>query len=84
MQYAQFVGRRLLGISCGFVPNHGFHIEEVNMQLVLLGMNLSPILRSMILLKCINSDNSDCAEECELEFMEDLLGIETIDSSEDM
>ena len=54
------------------------------MQLVLLGMNLSPILRSMILLKCINSDNFDCAEECELEFMEDLLGIETIDSSEDM
>jgi hypothetical protein len=70
MQYAQFVGR-LLWISCGLVPNHGFHPEELIIQLILLGVNIRPIVRSMILLKCINSnDKSNCTEECELEFAE--------------
>jgi hypothetical protein len=70
MQYAQFVGR-LLWISCGLVPNHGFHPEELIIQLILLGVNIRPIIRSMILLKCINSnDKSNCTEECELEFAE--------------
>ena len=84
MKYAQFVGR-LLWLSCGLVPNHGFHIEEIMIQLVLLGVNMRPILRSMILLKCINSgDKSNCAEECELE-LEEFLGINTTDSdSEDV
>ena len=84
MKYAQFVGR-LLWLSCGLVPNHGFHIEEIMIQLVLLGVNMRPIIRSMILLKCINSgDKSNCAEECELE-LEEFLGINTTDSdSEDI
>ena len=84
MKYAQFVGR-LLWLSCGLVPNHGFHIEEIMIQLVLLGVNMRPIIRSMILLKCINSgDKSNCAEECELE-LEEFLGINTTDSdSEDV
>ena len=84
MKYAQFVGR-LLWLSCGLVPNHGFHIEEIMIQLVLLGVNIRPIIRSMILLKCINSgDKSNCAEECELE-LEEFLGINTTDSdSEDI
>jgi hypothetical protein len=86
MQYAQFVGR-LLWISCGLVPNHGFHIEELIIQLVLLGVNIRPIIRSMILLQCINNSNdrSNCTEECKLE-LEDFLGtIETTDSnSEDI
>ena len=84
MKYAQFVGR-LLWLSCGLVPNHGFHIEEIMIQLVLLGVNIRQIIRSMILLKCINSgDKSNCAEECELE-LEEFLGINTTDSdSEDI
>lgn len=71
MQYAQLIGR-LMVISIGFLPGHGFHAEEIGVQLFLLGSNLKPIIRSIKLLYCISSSRSSCTEECSLEFMEDI------------
>jgi len=68
MRYAQVLGRlMILGIS--FLPGHGFHTEEIAVQLFLLSANMQPILRSITLFQCIAS--SGCVEECSLE-LEDL------------
>ena len=68
MRYAQVLGRLMI-IGISFLPQHGFHTEEIAVQLFLLSVNMRPVLRSVALLRCIAS--SDCVEECSLE-LEDL------------
>ena len=67
MRYAQVLGR-LMVIAIAFLPHHGFHAEEMAVQLFLLGHNLKPIIRSMQLFQCMKS--TGCAEECELQLEE--------------
>ena len=73
MRYAQVLGR-LMVIAVGFLPQHGFHHpEELVIQLLLLGLNLKPIVRSMRLYNCIkNTGGGCCCEEecCRLELEE--------------
>ena len=68
MRYAQVMGR-IMVLGIGLLPNHGFHAEEMAVQLFLLGVSMKPILRSIKLYQCISS--SKCKDECELE-LEDL------------
>ena len=64
MRYAQVIGRLMI-IGIGLLPNHEFHSEEMAFQLVLLGLSMKPVIRSIKLYICITSDK--CMEECELE-----------------
>jgi hypothetical protein len=68
MSYAQLLGRLMI-IGIGSLPGHGFHTEEIAVQLFLLSVSMRPILRSITLFRCIAS--SGCVEECSLE-LEDL------------
>lgn len=63
MRYAQVIGR-LMMLAIGLLPQHGFPPEEMAVQLLLLGMSMKPIMRSIKLYKCISSSN--CAEDCEV------------------
>ena len=67
MRYAQLAGR-LMVIGIGLLPNHGFHAEEMAIQLFLLGVSMKPIIRSIKLYQCIAL--SKCIDECELELEE--------------
>lgn len=64
MRYAQVAGR-LMVLGIGLLPNHGFHAEEIAVQLFLLGVSMKPVIRSIQLYQCLAS--SQCIEECELE-----------------
>ena len=68
MRYAQVVGR-ILVLGTSLLPHHGFCVEEVTVQVFLLGISMKPIIRSIKLYKCIV--DSKCAEECTVE-LEDL------------
>jgi hypothetical protein len=64
MRYAQVAGR-LMVLGIGLLPNHGFHAEEIAVQLFLLAVSMKPVIRSIQLYQCLSS--AQCVEECELE-----------------
>jgi len=80
MRYAQVCGLLLI-LSTSFLPHdHGvLHVEEMAVQLFLLGVSMKPILRSIQLYQCITaaSTTGNCEEECVLE-LEDLEAVLTI------
>ena len=53
MRYAQVMGRLMI-IGIGFLPNHGFHTEELAVQLFFLGVSMKPIIRSIKLYQYIH------------------------------
>jgi len=82
LRYAQVCGRLLI-VSTSFLPHHHgvLHLEEMAVQLFLLGVSMKPILRSIQLYQCITaaaaSTTGNCEEECVLE-LEDLEAVLTI------
>jgi hypothetical protein len=64
MRYANVLGRIMI-LGIGFLPNHGYSPEEMAVQLLLLGVSMKPVIRSIQLYRCISKANR--TDECELE-----------------